>query len=108
MADQTYSDVRDRLSDRETVFSALHREMAIDETLILGSAVMGDTSVMQYLSGFPAGALAKLPPIALDAVHGLRNQILIGQPPEVHVKAPSYRRGDQKDEKARRIELKTN
>ncbi len=101
MADQTYADVTARLEDRRSVFAAMHREMAIDELFILGSAVMQDQSLLQYFRGFPPGFLPRIPSIAADAVARLRNQIIVGETPDVSVRMPGMRRGEQKDKKAR-------
>lgn len=100
MADLTHSEIKERLEDRRQVLASLHTQMAIDETFIVGSAVMNDASLMQYLKGFPPGFLARIPPIAIDAVHRLRNQVIVGETPDVILKMPSSRRGEDKEERA--------
>ena len=96
----SYSDVRDCLEDRRSVLGPLHTQIAIDEMFIRGSAILGDSSLMQYLKGFPPGFIARIPSIGADAVQRLRNQIC-GEPPDVRVLRRGNRRGEGRSERER-------
>ena len=107
MTDTKQSDVFSMLEDRRSVLGPLHTQIAIDELLIGGAAVMGSRDLMQYLRGFPRDFTARIPSIAADAVQRLRNQIVVGETPDPKVMTSGSRRGEQKDqhEKEDRLEL---
>ena len=97
MADDTYAGVEEKLSDRESVFGELHADMRLDESMIIGGEVA--------LRGFPGDFRAKVPPVAGDAVRRLRDQILVGEPADGHVRTPSPKhRGDDASKKQREKE----
>ena len=105
--DTTKGDVFSKLEDRRDTLQGLHQQMAIDELFIAGSAVLGNADLMQYLRGFPEGFIARSPPIAIDAVQRLRNQIITGETPDPKVLMADHHRGPEKEnrEKDDRLEL---
>lgn len=90
--------VIEKLADRRDALGGLHEEMEIDEVFISGSA--DDPRAMSvlngYLRGFPAEFRARIPSIASDAMQRLRNQVYVGETPDVHLRKPPIKRGERK------------
>src|SRR3990167_4125416 len=94
VADLTKANVFSLLEQRRRELSGLHTQIAIDELLIVGGAVMDDASLMQYLKGFPDGFLARIPGVGADVVMHHVVQFMTGESPIVKLSMPPSHRGE--------------